>query len=148
MLAKGEPMSLTKLARVSGLLWLLAASGAGAEVVTVVAAGNPVTTLSRGDVANIFLGKTRQFPDGSPVQPIDQPESSPIRQTFYRTIGGQRPEELKAYWSKMIFTGRGQPPPVVQGDEAVKEALAHQRGSIGYIDANAVDSRVRVVPLD
>ena len=141
-------MSLRKLARVSGLLWLLAASGASAEVVTVVAADNPVTTLSHGDVTNIFLGKTRQFPDGSPVQPIDQPESSPIRQTFYQTISGQRPEELKAYWSKMIFTGRGQPPPIVQGDEAVKAALARQRGAIGYIDANAVDSRVRVVPVD
>lgn len=141
-------MRLVKLARPLGLIGLLAAFGASAEVVTVVAAGNPIDSLSRGDVANIFLGKIRHFPDGTPVQPIDQPESSPAHRAFYRQIGNMRPAELKAHWSKMIFTGRGQPPPIAADDEAVKQALSRQPAAIGYIEDGTVDARVKVVPLD
>lgn len=54
---------------------------------------------------------------------------------------------MKAYWSKMIFTGRGQPPPIVDDDEAVKARLARQPNAIGYIDDAALDARVKAVTV-
>lgn len=132
-----------------GLAMLLALAGniAAAEVVTVVSPQNPVTTLSRGEVSNIFLGKTSRFPNGQPAVPIDQPEDSQPRIEFYRDVGNRQPAEIKAYWSRMIFTGRGQPPMVVEGDEQVKKALAERPGGIGYIDRAAVDGRVKVLAV-
>jgi ABC-type phosphate transport system substrate-binding protein len=140
-------MKLATPLRALGLAGVLSAGPAGADIVTVVSADNPVGTLTRSEVSNIFLGKTRQFPDGRPALPIDQPEGSPKRTAFYTAISNKQAAELKAYWSKMIFTGRGQPPPIVDNDEAVKARLARQPNAIGYIDDAALDARVNAVAV-
>ena len=129
------------------MLLVLAGNIAAAEVVIVVSPQNPVTTLSRNEVSNIFLGKINRFPNGQPAVPIDQPEDSQPRKDFYRDVSNRQPAEIKAYWSRMIFTGRGQPPMVVEGDEQVKKALAERPGGVGYIDRAAVDGRVKVLAV-
>jgi ABC-type phosphate transport system substrate-binding protein len=129
-------------------MWLGVAAAAGAaDVVVVVAARDPASALSRSEVSNIFLGKLSRFPDGRPASPVDQPEGSAARAAFYRDIGNRSPAEVKAYWSKMIFTGRGQPPPVAAGDERVKEFVSGQPGAIGYIERASVDGQVKVLTV-
>src|SRR6476646_2451282 len=95
---------------------------AGAEdVVAVVSAKSPVTALNAEQVADIFLGKTTRFPDGSAAVPIDQNEDSPDRDRFYTQYTGKSPAQVKAHWSKLIFTGRGQPPRQASGPGEVKK---------------------------
>jgi hypothetical protein len=53
---------------------------------------------------------------------------------------------MKAYWSKIIFTGRGQPPTEVSDGAELKKRLAANAEAIGYIDASLIDDSVRVVP--
>ena len=129
------------------MLLALAGNIAAAEVVTVVSPQNPTTTLSRSEVSNIFLGKINRFPNGQPAVPIDQPEDSQPRKEFYRDVSNKQPADIKAYWSRMIFTGRGQPPMVVDGDEQVKKTLAGRPDGIGYIDRAAVDDSVKVLAV-
>jgi len=121
-----------------------AAAGAD-EVVAVVSAKSPVTSLNPGQVADIFLGKTSRFPDGSPAVPIDQNEDSPDRDRFYAQYTGKSPAQVKAHWSKLIFTGRGQPPRQVANGAEAKRALAEDPHAIAYIDNRLVDSTVRVL---
>ena len=130
------------------LLAMGLAMGARAEdVVPVVSAKSPVTALSAGQVADIFLGKATRFPDGSPAIPIDQNEESPAREKFYAQFTGKSPAQVKAHWSKQIFTGRGQPPRQVGGGPEMRRAVAENPGAIGYIDAKLVDSSVRAIAL-
>ncbi|MDO7895915.1 phosphate ABC transporter substrate-binding protein [Pseudomonas citrulli] len=119
-----------------------------ADVVVVVASASPVKTLASTQVANIFLGKTNRFPDGGSATPVDLPEGSPIRDEFYTRFTGKSAAQLKAHWSKIIFTGRGQPPEALASSAEVKKYLADHPDSIGYIDAREVDDSVRVVPSD
>ncbi len=126
----------------------LVATLASAEVVTVVSTQNPTTALSRSEVSNIFLGKTSHFPDGTPAVPIDQPEGSAPRAEFYRSVSNRQPAQIKAYWSKMIFTGRGQPPAVADNDEQAKKILASRPDAIGYIDRASVDQRIKVLAVE
>ena len=114
------------------------------EVVPVVSAKSPVKDLSAAQVADIFLGKTSRFPDGSPATPIDLNEDSPARERFYAQYTGKSPAQVKAHWSKIIFTGRGQPPKQVTSAEA-KKLIADNPNAIGYIDQSQVDSSVRVL---
>ncbi|HEX2797243.1 MAG TPA: hypothetical protein VHN38_09170 [Immundisolibacter sp.] len=142
-------MPFFKVPELSRLAMLLALAGniAAAEVVIVVSPHNPTTTLSRSEVSNIFLGKINRFPNGQPAVPIDQPEDSQQRKDFYRDVSNKQPADIKAYWSRMIFTGRGQPPMVVEGDEQVKKSLAGRPDGIGYIDRAAVDDTVKVLAV-
>jgi len=118
---------------------------ASAEVVAVVSAKNPVSTLSKSQIADIFMGKMIRFPNGSEVVPVDQVENSAARKEFYFEFADKSPAQIKAFWSKIIFTGRGKPPPEVSNDIEVKKFIAKHPDAIGYIERKRVDDSVKVV---
>ena len=131
---------------VFGLALNLRAGVAVADVVAVVSAKNPVaTTLSNNQVVDIFLGKVSRFPDGSQAVPIDQAEGSAAREEFYLKFTGKSPAQLKAHWSKIIFTGRGKPPREVANSIEVKKLIAVNPNAIGYIEQSLVDNSVKVL---
>jgi ABC-type phosphate transport system substrate-binding protein len=121
------------------------AFGFAQDVVPVVSAKSPIAHLDPAQVADIFLGKTSRFPDGSIAMPVDQNEDSPVRDRFYAQFTGKSPAQVKAYWSKIIFTGRGQPPRQAADSTEVKRIVSDNPHAIGYIDASQVDSSVRVL---
>ena len=115
------------------------------DVVAVVSARSPVTQLSSAQVADIFLGKSNRFPDGTQAMPIDLGEDSPVRDRFYAQYTGKSAAQVKAHWSKIIFTGRGQPPRQASTPVEAKKLVADNPNAIGYIDPSQVDGSVRVV---
>ncbi|WP_053213851.1 substrate-binding domain-containing protein [Pseudomonas sp. Q12-87] len=131
---------------VAGLLLCGASAAAEADIVVVVANSSPVKVLTRSQVADIFLGKVNRFPDGGQATPVDQPEGAATRDEFYSTFTGKSPAQIKAHWSKIIFTGRGQPPQVVTSSAEVKKRIAENPETIGYIEASEVDGSVRALP--
>jgi ABC-type phosphate transport system substrate-binding protein len=104
----------------------ISGSSAMADVVVVVSPQSTVTSLSKSQVADIFLGKTR-------------------RDEFYMSVAARSPAQIKSHWSKIIFTGRGQPPPAVANDGEVKKRIAANPAAIGYIDRRLLDASVREV---
>ena len=124
----------------------LAMSGnASAELVVIVSARSPAPALSGDQVAAIFLGQAGRFPDGLEVVALDQRIGSPERNQFYQQVTGKSPALLKAHWSKLVFTGRGQPPREAADGTAVRRMVADNPSMIGYIDRAALDSSVRPV---
>jgi len=140
-------MNATQLKRfLAGLLVAgLPCAAMAQDVVPVVGAKSPIASLDASQVADIFLGKTSRFPDGSIALPVDQGEESPLREKFYAQFAGKSPAQVKAYWSKIIFTGRGQPPRQAADSTEVKRIVTDNPHAIGYIDARQVDSSVRVL---
>jgi hypothetical protein len=128
-----------------GLTFGLGISAVSAEVIVVVSSKSPATTLSRNQVLDIFLGKRTRLPDGSSVVPIDQNEGAAARGEFYVRFAGMSPAQVKAFWAKIIFTGRGQPPIAVATSLEVKKLLLANPNAIGYIDQTMMDSTLRVV---
>jgi ABC-type phosphate transport system substrate-binding protein len=124
----------------------MAAGPAGAaELVVIVSAKNPVNALRADQVAAIFLGQSVRFPDGVEAVPLDQPLGSQLRDEFYERVAGKTPALLKAHWSKMVFTGRGQPPREASDSAAVRRRVAGNPELIGYIERGALDGSVRPV---
>jgi len=121
------------------------ASTAHADVVVIVSAKSHITSLTAEQTAKIFLGKASNFPDDSDVLPIDQTEGSAIRDEFYFKVVHKSPSQLTAYWAKVIFTGDGRPPAIMDSSLNVKKAVAKNPNAIGYIDKSAVDKSVRVI---
>jgi hypothetical protein len=123
----------------------LGVSAVCADIVAVVSSQSPIATLSKNQVIDIFLGRRTRFPDGSTAIPIDQAEGSAARVEFYTRFADMSPAQVKAFWSKIIFTGRGQPPKTVASSLEAKKLLIADSSTIGYIDRSLVDSSVRVV---
>ena len=133
----------------SGLvLVMVMAATAHAEVVVVVSAENPVQILTRAELVDIYLGRLDRFPNGDRATPIDQKDGSLAHDEFYEEYIGRTPAEVKAHWSKLIFTGRGQPPRSVASGDAAADAVAGNPHAIAYIDSGLVDERLRVVSIE
>ena len=136
---------MKRLAILIGLLLSLISATTVADVVAVVSAKSPISTLTKPQVADIFLGKVSHFPNGIQAEPIDQTEGSPVRNEFYEKVAGKSPAQVKALWSKIIFTGRGEPPPTVSNSVEMKKIIVANPAAIGYIDRDLVDDSVKVV---
>ncbi len=124
---------------------LAVAGPARAELVVIVSAKSPVMTIRTEQVADIFLGQIGSFPDGGEAIAVDQKVGSPLRDTFYEKVTSKTPALVKAYWTKMIFTGRGQPPKELPSNVAIRKQVADNPSLIGYIDRSALDASVRAV---
>lgn len=121
------------------------ALSAHADVVVVVGAKSAVGALTADQVSQIFLGKAATFPNGSQAVPVDQAEGAAPRNEFYTKVTAKDAAQVKSYWSKIIFTGKGQPPKEVPGNADVKKLVADNPNMIGYIDKSAVDASVKAV---
>ena len=125
-------------------LWLCAAL-CMAEVAVIVHPSAGFEALTEDDVARIFLGKSKSFPAGGSATPINQSEGSAVREKFNESVCKKNASQYKAYWSQLVFTGKGTPPKDVGDDAAVKAQVAANPNMIGYVDASAVDASVKVV---
>jgi len=123
----------------------LAAGAVNADFVVVVSAKSPAGNLTSEQVSDIFLGKVSNFPSGGPTLPVDQVEGAALRDEFYTKVTSKSPAQVKAYWSKIVFTGKGQPPKEVSDSATVKKVVSENPNAIGYIDKGAVDGSVKAV---
>ena len=112
--------------------------------VVVVGSNSPIGASNENDVVKAFLGKKKDL-GGVSVVPIDQGEGNAARNDFYANVVKKSEAQLKSYWSRLIFTGKGQAPQVVGGDAEVKNMVATNPNIIGYIDESAVDGSVKVI---
>jgi len=125
--------------------FLAGAPVCAADLVVIVSARSPVAALRADQVAAIFLGQSVRFPDGTEAVPFDLRLGVPMRDEFYARVTNKTPALLKAHWSKMVFTGRGQPPAELPDSAAVRRKVADDPEAIGYIERSALDGSVRAV---
>lgn len=135
-------------ALILGLLLGLITTPALADVVVVVSEENRTRSLSRTELEDIYLGRRRQFPNGTSAVPLDQRDSSAAYAAFYSEYLGRTPAQIRTHWSRLIFTGRGQPPRNLAGDEAVAEVVRNNPNAVGYIDSSLVTEGLRVLDID
>jgi ABC-type phosphate transport system substrate-binding protein len=124
---------------------LAGAPACAADLVVIVSARNPVATLRADQVAAIFLGQAVRFPDGAEAVPYDLRLGTSARDEFYARVTNKTPALVKAHWSKIVFTGRGQPPAELPDSAAVRRKVAADPEAIGYIERSALDPSVRPV---
>ncbi|PQO98713.1 phosphate ABC transporter substrate-binding protein [Massilia phosphatilytica] len=129
----------------AGLALLSFTHAASAEVVVVVSAKNPTSSLTAEQASDLFLGEVATFPSGGQAVPVDQADGAHARDEFYTKAAGKTSAQLKAYWAKVIFTGRGKPPKAAADSATVKQLVADNPNMIGYMDRSAVDASVKVV---
>jgi len=114
---------------------------------TLIAHPDTPSTLNAQQVKRIFTGKQRQFYDGSIVIPVNQPEGSVARTQLDSSVLGRSTSQITAYWSKRVFTGKGQPPVVVASDVEMLSYVQSTPGSVGYLSDNVEPKKVRVITL-
>jgi hypothetical protein len=115
------------------------AAVAVADPVVVVGAPS-AAALTKEQVSEVFLGKN------TTLTPLDLPESAAQRADFYKGATGRHTvAQVKAVWSRLVFSGKGEPPKELPDAAAVKKAVAGDPKKVGYIARSAVDGTVKVL---
>ena len=132
------------------LIWAAVLAGSAnivcAQIVVVVNPAN-TNTLDSKVVQRIFLGKDKKFGDGSTTIAVNQVADTQIRQNFDQSILGRNSSQVSAYWSKLVFTGKGIPPKEVNSDADVIDLVSKNPSVIGYIDKASATDAVKVIEL-
>jgi ABC-type phosphate transport system substrate-binding protein len=127
------------------LLTCYITGSAFAETLVIVNKNAKVETLDKEQIADIYLGKSPTLPNGEQVIAIDYNENIPLRDTFHSATTGKTQSQLKAYWSRLLFSGKGTPPKEVDDEASMKKLVADNPSIIGYISSENVDDSVKVV---
>ena len=126
-----------KYRALGALILVMAAARLRAEEIVVIV--NPAApALDKAQIADLYLARS------SGRVPIDQGADSPIYLEFYKRATGRDIGQIKAIWSRILFTGRGLPPKQLADSAAVKRAVAADPKAVGYIEKSAVDASVKV----
>ena len=117
---------------------------ANAEIAVIVHPSN-ANALDEAAISKIYLGREKSFADGSSVIPMSLGESAAASAAFNEKVLKKSSSQLKAYWSKLVFTGKGTPPKEVISDDEMVKLVAGNPSVMGYVDAAKVDASVKVV---
>ena len=115
-----------------------------AEVTVIVHPSNSAN-IDAGAIKKIFMGKTSKFPGGGEAVPINLAEGNAVVDEFNDKLLGKNSSQLKSYWSKLVFTGKGTPPKEVASEQEVIDLIANNPSLIGYVPAAAVTGSVKAV---
>jgi ABC-type phosphate transport system substrate-binding protein len=120
-------------------LWSAAAPVLATEIVVIVNPKNPATRMFSEQAAQFFLGKSSLF------TPIEHSDGSPLRNEFDQKVLNKDSTQVKAIWSKLVFTGKASAPKEFGSSADVKKAVAADVSAIGYIEKSQVDDSVKVI---
>lgn len=144
-------MRALAIATVFTLLVLATPGGAEERLVAVVNARNPVRRLSDSDVRNIFLGRTKFWDDGTPIEPFTRPESTAAGRTFFAQLLQMTPSRFRHHWQGLQLSGQGTAPHSIDSAPRALAQVAAARGGVTYAteaEARGADAtRLKVVPI-
>lgn len=108
-----------------------------------------MTELDRESAEQLYLGRRTTLPNGRAVTLVDLP-AGPIRDRFYLQLTRKNPSQIRAYWSRLVFTGRAQPPREATDADEARRIVLSSPGAIAYLPLEAAldPSLVILLTLD
>lgn len=117
---------------------------ASAEVAVIVNPANG-NAMNDKEISRVYLGKLKTFADGQAIEAVNLTSGNAARGEFEQKVLKKSSSQVKAYWSKLVFTGKGKPPKELGSDAEIIKLVAATPNAIGYVDASKLDGSVKVL---
>lgn len=139
----GELLAAIERLRSSGQIERIVARYLVSQPVVVSSSRSPLSKLSRQEVSELYLGQARTLPDGSAPQLLAS--AGALRDEFYARVLERDAAQVKAAWSRLVFSGKGHAPREFADPALLRAALQANPGAIAYLDASQVDATMKVL---
>ena len=90
--------------------------------------------FTQNQLREIFFARKTIWPGGQPIRAFVFPDDHVLHIRFAKEILGVHPNELRTTWNRMIFSGAGIPPTVVDDVEEMRLKIEKTPGGIGYLE--------------
>lgn len=114
------------------------------EVIVVANPNIDLQQLSASDIKKIYSGKTVRTQNGTKIVPLEIKDKT-VRATFYRQYLKKSLSQIKSYWSRLIFTGKGKPPRRVKDFDSLNELLKSHNHYISFVDSSSDTSGMKIL---
>lgn len=130
------------------LVLLVLSCAAQAQTMAIVSARRSgLTEIDRESAEQLYLGRRTTLPNGRAVTLVDLPAGS-VRDRFYLQLTRKNPSQIRAYWSRMVFTGRAHPPhEAADAADALGRVLADPNALAYLPAASAANQPLNVLML-
>jgi ABC-type phosphate transport system substrate-binding protein len=123
---------------------LISSLSVSAKIAVIVNPDNS-SVFDKNTIERIFMGKMKKFTNGQITLPMNAAKGMKSRDEFNKAVIGRSSSQVNAYWSKLVFTGKGSMPKELSSDAEIISTIAANQGAIGYIDSGSVTSDVKVI---
>jgi ABC-type phosphate transport system substrate-binding protein len=117
---------------------------AAAEISVIVHKDN-MDSMDSDYIKRIFLGKLKGFPSSAQAIPLVLSVENSTHEVFINTFLNKSQTQYSAFWSRLVFTGKGTPPKPVDNERDMINLVSNNPNLIGFVDSQNVTSDVRVV---
>ena len=114
------------------------------EFVVIVNTTSDWNQMDRVEVRSHYLLKIQRWKSHDKVKPVDQEERSGVREAFLANVLKMNSAGLKRHWIQQQYQTAARPAVVVDGDTAVVEYVASNKGAIGFVRRGSLQSSKRV----
>jgi hypothetical protein len=118
-----------------------------ADPVTIVNPGEAHASFERKTLRAAFGMTLQVWPDGQPVRVFVFRDDDIQHQQFCRKVLGVLPYTLRRNWDRLLFSGAGQAPIVVDSPQEMLRRVATTPGAIGYVEQEWVNESVSIVEI-
>jgi ABC-type phosphate transport system substrate-binding protein len=116
-------------------------------VVVIANSDVPDQVLDRRTLAYIFLKKKTTWSNKEAIEVVAL-TGGPVHEQFLREYLGKTPEQYSSHWSRLVFTGTGSPPRLLNDEQQVVAYVASVKGAIGYVGSGVDISGVKRIKVE
>jgi ABC-type phosphate transport system substrate-binding protein len=127
------------------LLITLLIAAAAAEDSIIVNPSLAISNLDEEELKDIYLGRKTSWDDGSRVVVVvlkDGPSHDHLLMLLNKSWS-----QFLTGWKRLVFTGKGTMPEMVESEDAMVAMVSKTPGAIGFIDKGRIKDGVKAVPL-
>jgi ABC-type phosphate transport system substrate-binding protein len=115
-----------------------------AQVAVVAHKSVAASSVSRSELTDIYTLSTTMWENSAPIVVCDMRSDNPTKGKFYSSIK-KSPNDLKKIWMRIVLSGEGKAPEMLDSEDEVLDRVASTPGAIGYVNASKVRGDVKVL---
>ncbi len=119
---------------------------AQAEVVFIINDSTDISSLTKAQVKEIFLGVEVKWQNGNKIM-LATLKDVPIHKEFVSIYTAKNTTQFMRYWKRMVFIGKRSMPRIFKTENELIGYVANTQGSIGYISSIAEHDGVKVIEI-
>jgi ABC-type phosphate transport system substrate-binding protein len=119
----------------------------GGEFKLIVHPENPITSIDEGRLRDAYLKKAASWSNGRIIRAVDLPPRYGAREQFGRRVLKKTPSQLRYYWNRQVFTGKGAPPMQVDSASAAVAFVLDHPAAVAYLPRDADAGGAKVIAL-
>ena len=102
-------------------------------------------SLSIKELRAIFTMRLHEWPNHQPIKVFVLQQDNPVHIQFCKDILNAYPHQLQAGWDRLVYSGTGKAPDVVDSEQQMLELIARTPGAIGYTQEVKADGNIKII---